>query len=147
MVKDPNRDYQKSKVYNWEDQLFASWNVSKYGELSFEEAQAWIDFIWFNEGRTAPPRLSIKDRITVAGTGERLNIICGHNYLSHWVLTHEIAHALIDTQYEGKENYVRHGHGPKFVATYAKLLEKYLKFDHYMLYKSLRDANIDFESW
>ena len=142
--KDPNRDYQKSKVYAWENALFKTWNQSKYDSMSLEDAQSWVDFIWYNEGRIAPPKVSVKDRKTVAGTGERINIVVGSNYLSYWVLTHEISHSLLDRQYEG--SFKRFGHGPEFIDIYSKLLIKYLKFDRTIIYKTLKDAKIDFNN-
>lgn len=135
------RDYQKSRVYEWEDGLFKNY---KQTPLSLADAQSWIDFIWANEGRIAPPKVSIKERITVGGTATRSNIVCGEKYLNFHILTHECAHALIAIHhYEGGQGKC-YKHGPVFVSTYAGLLVKYLKFDRSMVYKTLKDANIDF---
>jgi hypothetical protein len=111
------RDYQQSKVYNWEAK-----HVTPGGRIEFNQAQAIVDHVWKEEGLYFPPRVKPIDCRTTkwAGKADRLRIILQPS-VTMQTLLHELAHSMT-ARISGESNM----HGPQFVGVYTKLIEKYL---------------------
>jgi len=133
----PTTDYQKSKVYSWENKVVGQFDKAR---ISIEEAQDWVDFIWFNEGRSNPPKIRTDHNKKSGADATRLAIRVTPGTLYRWIMVHEVAHSLLD------DGEVRYGHGPKFVETYIELLDKYMKIPKLMLWYTLVEAKVDYKS-
>ncbi len=129
-------DYQRQRVYNWENHIVG--RVDKL-PITVEEAQDWVDFIWANEGRTHPPKITTDHRKQSGADATRYKIRVTEGSLYRWIMTHEVAHSLLD------DGVVRHGHGPKFVETYIDLLDKYMKIPKIMLQYTLEQNKVDYK--
>ena len=130
------RDFQRSKVYAWENRVVAPRDPSF---VSFAEAQGMVNAIWSEMGLKYPPkveRLPPQAKATVA-SASRLSIFLPVRTPS-WCLLHEIAHAMTSTM-DGQSD----GHGAQFMGVYLKLLGRYLHLDKAELNRSLSSANID----
>lgn len=126
------------RLYAWEDAEVAPRDASRVG---FAGLQALVDHVWAGEGLRFPPRvrpLPRQARRTVA-RATRLSIEAPAE-LPTWVLLHELAHALTSTAEGGTD-----GHGPGFVGTYLRLLERYARMDRAALEASLARAGIAFD--
>lgn len=115
------RDFQKARVYRWEDTHIAPRDQS---QVPFEHIQAIVNHCWPVQH---PPRvLALPKQARVLGTGHRLGLRFPSNTTTPtWVILHELAHALTYGD----------GHGPNYVGVYMQLVEKYLNvplpFLHY----------------
>jgi len=127
-------DYQKSKVYSWEDAVVRPMDQTR---ITLKEAQDWVDFIWANEGRTHPPKIRTDHNKKGGADATRTAIRVTPGSMFLWIMTHELAHSLLD------DGEVRHGHGPKFVETYVKLLDKYMRIPDMMLKYTLQKHKVD----
>lgn len=117
------RDFQKSRVYKFEDRYVAPLDNIVF---SIKEAQEFINFVWEGEGYDCPPRVSQNTRYKVKlATGGRFNIQTAGNTIKRWILIHELTHSICQTLDEDGEVDDSIGHGPKFVSTYLKLLDRY----------------------
>lgn len=132
------RDYQKNKVYSWEQKVIAPRGIQN---ILFANAQIFVDGVWLSNGWLYPPTVELigkQARITAA-KGNRTQIWI-HDPMADWIILHELAHSLTTT-FEG-EGGARHG--PDFVGIYIKLLEKVLNISATMLMYTLKEKNIDF---
>ena len=132
----PKTDYQKTKVYRWEDHVMGP---LEKGHITIAQAQDWVDFIWYNEGRTHPPKIRTDHNKKGGADATRLNIRVTDFALKRWIITHEVAHSLLD------DGEVRYGHGPMFVQKYIDLLDKYMKIPKLMLQYTLQEASVDYK--
>lgn len=129
-------DFQKSKVYNFENTFVAPFDKNK---ISFDSAQSIIDYIWSNEGfKNTPPKAIFKVREGSA-YGSRMRIRLPNNLMYTWVVVHEMVHSIQDMA--GNEH-LYDGHGPNFVGIYVDLLDKYLKINKLMLWAKIEELNI-----
>jgi hypothetical protein len=129
------QDPQASRLYAWEDAVVAPRDRSL---VPFARLQALVDHVWAEEGRRWPPRvrpLPGQARRTVARATR--TAIEAPRELPSWVLLHEIAHALT-ADVDGNHA----GHGPGFVATYLRLLERHARLDRELLEATLNAAGI-----
>lgn len=130
-----NRDYQRSYVYAWENEVVAPFDSSF---LSFAAAQGMVDAIWSDFNLRYPPmveKLPAQATATVA-SANRLSIFLREQTPS-WCLLHEIAHAMTSTA-DGYSD----GHGPGFVGIYVQLIIKYLRRQPDELSQSLKKFGI-----
>ncbi len=132
------RDFQRSRVYAWENRVVAPRDQSL---ISFPDAQAMVNAIWSEMGLKYPPKvepLSTQAKATVA-SASRLSIFLPERTPS-WCLLHEIAHAMTST-IDGESD----GHGGLFMGVYVRLLARYLRLDPAELVRSVRSENIQIE--
>ena len=132
------RDYQRSKVYAWENRVIAP---RAPGVVSFAEAQGMVNAIWAEMGLKYPPavmRLPKQARATVA-SATRLEIFLPKSVPS-WLLLHEIAHSMTSAV-DGRSD----GHGSLFMGLYVRLLAQYLRFGMNNLLRSLEKAGVKFD--
>ena len=130
------RDYQRSKVYAWENRVIAP---RAPGVVSFGGAQGMVNAIWAERGLKYPPavvRLPKQARATVA-CSTRLEIFLPEKTPS-WCLLHEVAHAMSSTA-EGHSN----GHGKLFMGLYLQLIVQYFRMDGAELKISVNDHGIE----
>lgn len=129
------RDWQRSRVYAWENRVIATQDPSF---VAFPAAQGMVDAIWAEMGLLYPPRvepLSKQAKTTVA-TATRLCVRLPDR-LPSWCLLHEIAHAMTTTV-DGQSD----GHGAAFMGVYLRLLARYLRLDPVDLAHSAQDDAI-----
>ena len=135
-------DYQKSKVYRWENE-----HIHKHNDplLTLAEAQDWVDFIWANLGRQHPPVVSVNKRYKTKSTGWRLKLEMMPNMLTHSILIHELTHAIYNDGTWDSEllQTDSDGHGPLFVGSYVNLLIRFMKFNLTVMQYTLNEAKID----
>jgi hypothetical protein len=140
-IKSKKRDFQRSKVYKWEQKLF-----TKYGmfESKLEERQVilFISKVFLDEKKPSIP-------VYFKAGGSACYFSYAYDdvsltFTSSWglnkiVLLHEISHYLVflDKIEEG-------GHSEHFVGKYIYLLSKYLKIDKESLWSSAEKNKIKF---
>ena len=131
----PQRDWQRSRVYAWEDRVIAPRDRSR---IPFPAAQGMVNAIWSETGLRYPPRvepLPAQARTRVADA-DRLTLRLPRLAPS-WHLLHELAHSM-STTHDGRSD----GHGPVFMGIYLQLLGRYLRLDEVELLQSLAVAGI-----
>jgi hypothetical protein len=131
----PQRDWQRSRVYAWEDRVIAPRDRSR---IPFPAAQGMVNAIWSETGLRYPPRvepLPAQARTRVADA-DRLTLRLPRLAPS-WHLLHELAHSM-STTHDGQSD----GHGPVFMGIYVQLLGRYLRLDEAELLQSLAVAGI-----
>ena len=131
----PQRDWQRSRVYAWEDRVIAPRDRSR---IPFPAAQGMVNAIWSETGLRYPPRvepLPAQARTRVADA-DRLTLRLPRLAPS-WHLLHELAHSM-STTHDGQSD----GHGPVFMGIYVQLLGRYLRLDEVELLQSLAVAGI-----
>jgi hypothetical protein len=131
----PQRDWQRSRVYAWEDRMIAPRDRSR---IPFPAAQGMVNAIWSETGLRYPPRvepLPAQARTRVADA-DRLTLRLPRLAPS-WHLLHELAHSM-STTHDGRSD----GHGPVFMGIYLQLLGRYLRLDEVELLQSLAVAGI-----
>jgi hypothetical protein len=127
------RDWQRSRVYAWENRVIAPRDPSR---VAFPSAQGMVDAIWLDMGLRYPPLvegLPAQTRTRI-GDADRLTLRLSAHTPS-WCLLHELAHAM-STTHDG----VSDGHGPIFMGIYVRLLGRYLRLDEAELLRSLKQA-------
>jgi hypothetical protein len=131
----PQRDWQRSRVYAWENRVIAPRDQSR---VPFPAAQGMVNAIWSEMGLRYPPLvepLPAQARTRVADA-DRLTLRLPRLAPS-WHLLHETAHAMTTT-HDGRSD----GHGPVFMGIYVRLLGRYLRLDEAELQRSLAVADI-----
>jgi hypothetical protein len=131
------RDYQRSKVYAWENRAIAP---RAPGVVSFGQAQGMVNAIWAEMGLKYPPAvvpLPKQSRATVA-SANRL-VISLPKRTSTWCVLHEISHSMTSTA-EGFSD----GHGKLFIGIYLQLIVRYLRLDSSEMMRGLKECGIDF---
>lgn len=130
-------DYQREKVYAWENEVVGP--RDPFPPVAFDNAQTIVSAIWMAKGLIGPPRvepLPTQTRKAMA-KGSRVQILLPPS-VPHWVLIHEIAHAMTSTIETSAL------HGPDFVGVYMDLLETFLKVPKPLLWYTAQKAGIDF---
>jgi hypothetical protein len=131
------KDYQKSKVYAWEDSVIAP--LCK-GAVPFDKAQAFVDGVWLAHGWSYPPLVSRmpKQATATVATGNRAEVRLPA-VAPDWVILHELAHTLT-SDHDGRSDL----HGAEFVGVYIKLLERVLNIPTLMTMYTLKQAGVKF---
>lgn len=92
------RDYQRCRVYQWEQRIVAPRDATT---IPLASAQAMVNAIWSDMGLSYPPRVeSLPTRFSARlADANRLTIRLAP-LVPSWCLLHEIAHAMT-TNYDG----------------------------------------------
>jgi len=134
-----SRDYQRSRIYAWEDRCIHS---RDYSVIPFEQAQSIVDYVWAEARRTHPPKvvmISQAARRTVANAN-RLRITIPRHGIKTTILLHEIAHSMTGSIDEPGD------HGPAFVGTFMCLVCHHIRtFSLPQLMDSARSEGVDFD--
>lgn len=110
-------DYQRSRVYAWEDRQV---HPKDTGTVPFDQAQGIVDYVWAQAGLSYPPKtreLGRNARCTKANAN-RLTIRIPAKGISTTILLHEIAHSMTTDAASDRT----HAHRPRFVGVFMKLL-------------------------
>ncbi|GAB0119795.1 hypothetical protein [Acidisoma sp. 7E03] len=133
------RDYQRSRVYAWERAALVPHDPTT---IARSQAQAMVNAIWADLGRSYPPKVRPLSwhAATLLGRADRLTIELPPRCPS-WCLLHELAHTMTSTLEDDSD-----GHGPNFMAAYITLLTRYLRLDAAALRRRAAEAGIDVAS-
>jgi len=125
------RDFQKSRVYRWEDRHIKPRDQS---QVPFDNIQTIVEHCWPYDH---PPKVeALHKNARSLGTGHRLRLqFPSHQPTPTWIILHELAHALTCGD----------GHGPNYVGVYIQLLEQYLKIPMAFLHYTARASGVKFE--
>lgn len=131
------RDYQVSKLYNWEQTLPSG------GMIEIENAQAIVNHVWTQEKLDYPPTVVLIDQRTTkwAGKASRMRIQLQPTVCMR-VLLHEMSHSMTSSV-DCMEGSMQHNEW--FVGVYIKLLEKYLNVPMPLMLYTLNKHNVDFD--
>lgn len=133
-----NRDYQKSKVYAWEQAVVSPRAPT---HVSFTNAQTFVNGIWLAEGLLYPPKVDLIPKQTRRHVADanRSIIRIPERGVPAWVLVHEIAHSMtsLSEGYSAK-------HGEDYLGTYMRLLDRYLKIPLPLLLYTAREAGLKY---
>ena len=135
-MTDMCRDYQKSKVYTWENTL-----PHKVRYFPIEEIQGYTTRVWHENKLQWPPlvmQLAPQDKN--AGKGSRGCIYFPSYGARELVILHELAHAMTST-YDGYGD----AHGPKFLGVYMRLLCNHLDIPLPYLTFTATKAKLDYD--
>lgn len=133
------RDFQKSKVYSWENKYVGI----EYGgdRVEFDNIQSIIDYVWREMGLEYPPiAVLFSKNAKKQGTANRTSIRF-REYSTTWIILHEVAHSMtsdLDGSYR---------HGPQFVGVYMKLLEKFMNISPTYLWWSATESGVTFDKF
>jgi hypothetical protein len=129
---DMAKDYQKAKVYAWENEIVMP--RDKFPIVPFSQIDIMVKSIWLASGFFHPPAV-LERKITkkVQASGCREYISLSPDGEKRWVIIHELTHAMADD-----------GHGPNYVGLYMKNLEEYLKIPLPLLMYTAQKAGVDF---
>lgn len=110
-------DYQRSRVYAWEDRHV---HHKDTGSIPFEQAQSIVDYVWEQAGLAYPPKIRELGRnaSATAANANRLTIRIPAAGISTTILLHEVAHSMTTDAANGRT----HAHRPRFVGVFMKLL-------------------------
>jgi hypothetical protein len=113
------KDYQRSKVYRWEDEAIAPRSTRN---LSFTDFQGFVDGIFLAHGWFFPPKVRpIRKTSKTLARGGRHELLLPREGCPDWVVLHELAHTCTITVDEDCDE-----HGADFMGIYLKLLDKVL---------------------
>lgn len=140
--KDSTRDYQKSKLYAWENLIISP---KDHNIIPYDQLQNIVDYIWNQESLRYPPRVIPlpKQATSKWACANRLKIEAPEKGLPSWVLIHELCHCLTITFENDHPN--GGAHGPIFVGIYMKLIEKYVKIPLSLLMYTAKENDVDFD--
>lgn len=131
-------DYQKSKVYSWEDKCVAP-RIDR-SPKSIDFLSSLVEYMWETIGRINPPKVHENRAYRVKSTGGRYMIQLASHMRNEHILVHELAHSLnlVEDDEQGHD-----GHGPNYVADYILLLTKFYGFDVMELIYSATSHGVD----
>ena len=130
------RDWQRARVYAWEDRIVAPRDRST---LPYAAAENMVAAIWADLDLRFPPKVA-----PLPGQARRLQadgsrlLLRLPETMPSWLLLHEMAHALSST-HEGASD----GHGPAFMGLYIQLLERYMRWCRDELLRSATTDGIE----
>jgi hypothetical protein len=133
------RDYQKTKVYKWEDKHIAPRDTVL---IKLDIAKVIVKYVWVKAGLEYPPKVELIPAQTkrLAGCASRAKIKL-QPQIKTWIVLHEIAHSMnssnIDDSYGDR-------HGPNYVGIYMKLLAEHNVAPLPLLMYTATEAGIDF---
>lgn len=133
------RDYQRQRVYDWENLNVGPKDSSV---IPFDQAQMMVNYIWEQEGLLYPPQVREmpKQNRKAEAKANRSDIWVKPEGIASWILIHEIAHSLTTDTFDLDSD----RHGPAFVGVYMRLLEKYIRIPLPLLMFSAKQAKVHF---
>jgi hypothetical protein len=138
-----SRDSQRSRCYEWEDRHIHSRDASV---VPFDQAQSIVDYVWAKAGLTYPPKVRVltKNATRLEAQASRIWIKVPKAGIGTTVLLHEIAHSLTNAA----DDQCQHGHGPRFVGVFMKLLSEHIgifRLDELMRTAKLEGIDFNFD--
>jgi hypothetical protein len=131
-------DFQKSKVYAWENQHVAP---KSREHVPYEKLQMRVDAIWMMAGLLYPPSVipMPKQNRRAWAKANRNTIWAPEKGLPEWVVLHEVAHSLAGT-FDGDTD----AHGPNYLWLYMTLLDRHMKIPTPMMMYTATQAGLKF---
>jgi hypothetical protein len=133
------RDFQKSRVYAWENNIVAP-GVKR--NVPYAEIKHVVNAVWLTAGLLYPPAVSPmpKQARKVYATGCRTELRFPEDRATpDWIILHEIGHALAGT-FDGEND----AHGPDYLFLYMQLVERHLRLPMPMLMFTATKAGLTF---
>lgn len=130
------RDFQRQRVYDWEDTFVAPNVPLRYAPI--ETLRIICGHMWSQMKFENPPRVDYNSRYKVKSTGGRYEILLSSTQRNEFTLVHEMAHSM--NRKEDRKVY--DGHGPNYVADYCALLIKFYGFDFNYLVGTLSKRGV-----
>ena len=135
------RDYQRQRMYDWEDAIFSKLETK---QLSLNRIRHICDkvaryyhirtpIVKAGQARRSSAWLSYDNAVTFPRFSRR-----------EWIVLHEMAHCIHWNFCRDFKSKVHSTHGPMFVAIYIFLLNKYYKVPVTILKGSAIDAGVDY---
>ncbi len=111
------RDFQRSKVYRWEREVFSAMGTPS---MTLDECRELVERIWtaLAPDEVPPPVVTLKKSVR-RSDGNHLKIRLSPNHLNLIMTIHEAAHGLLSAA--GSFD----GHGPLFMRLFLELLARY----------------------
>lgn len=133
------RDYQRERVYSWEDQYIHSKDKQV---VPYDSLQSLVNYIWAEEKLKFPPQIKPIPKQTrrILASATRMEVFVPEQGITTSVLIHELAHSLTNS-FDGE---ISSKHGPDFVGMYMRMLEKYARIPLPYLMFTAKQANVDF---
>ena len=123
------RDFQKQRVYNWEDKYVRP--KMPINQRPIEMLEVIGTHVWSAMGFENVPRILYNPRYKMKSTGGRYEILLSQYQQDEFTLIHEMAHSMNLMEHRA----VYDNHGPNYVADYCTLLCKFYGFDiNYLMY-------------
>lgn len=135
------RDYQKNKVYRWEDEHIDSMDQSL---VSPDNYQAIVGYVWESCGLKHPPLVSIlpKNTKNIIGRGNRTEIKLKETGINAATIIHETIHSML-FDIEGRTLFP--AHGKEFVGLYINVLSKMMGWDLMLLKYGAARYGVDYD--
>lgn len=135
------RDFQKQKLYSFEQRYISPFDTQS---ITKNEAQDWVNFIWYNEGRTHPPVITVNRQLKrVAAKANRNVVILSGDTTKRWIMVHEVVHSLQQEMTNNGDPYFPFAaHGAEFVYKYIMMLEKYMNIPMLMLLAKCKESKL-----
>ncbi len=130
-------DYQKSKVYAWEDTHIAPRIDTSNKSENF--LSSLCKHMWKAIGRVNPPSVYEYSAYKKKSTGNRYTILFAPQMMNEHILVHELAHSLNHVEDDSSNG---DSHGPNYVADYILLLTTFYGFDVLELLYTCQTAGI-----
>jgi hypothetical protein len=133
------RDYQKTKVYRWEDKIVGPRDTKL---ITIEVAKVIVVYVWDRAGLKYPPKVELLPAQTMrkAGCATRAKIQLQPDVRT-WIVLHEAAHSMNSTNDPSNPGDL---HGPNYVGIYMKLLAEHNIVPLPLLMFTAKEAGIDF---
>ncbi len=127
-------DYQRGKVYAWEEYLETGKNIP------FDDIQKYVNAVWENSGLKYPPLVAKmpKNRTKAIADATRFKIRF-HGDCCERIILHEIAHSMT-ASVDDKS----HQHNDVFVGVYMGLMERFMGLSANMLEQSATMCGVKF---
>ena len=132
------RDYQKQRVYNWEQKHVYPKMPRELLDIS--TMRVITNHVWSAIGMVCPPKVNINKAYKTKSTGNRSQILIMPGMNRQTVLIHEIAHSL-NLREDATDRF--DWHGPNYVADFVSLLVKFYGFDVWFLLATLERNRVD----
>lgn len=127
------RDYQKSKVYKWEDCL------PNGDHISFDKIQEYVNLVWEKMNLQYPPRVEKIRKNKAIADATRMVVRFQPHGCCQKIILHELAHSMT-MNIDG----IGHQHNDVFVGMYMILMERFLNMSPTMLYSTATYFKVDF---
>lgn len=130
------RDFQRQRVYDWENKHIRKKVSTKLADLEF--IRKIVNYIWNDLGYELPPEVVVNKSYKTKSTGNRYEIKFMPSMVNEFTAIHELAHS-INMRYD----FVAYdSHGPNYVADYCFLLNHYYKVDEFYLIGTLKESGV-----
>lgn len=132
------RDYQKSKVYRWENEIIGPKGGAR---IMYDDAQTFINAVWMANGLLYPPKvvpMPRQNRRYIARANRFSVWLKPGQSTPTWIILHELAHSMTGDESESDH------HREDFLGVYMKLVDRHLKIPLPLLMFTANKAGLKF---